>query len=138
MEAQLQLEPGVGPGEIRLAGHSAVVLTARGALRLDLSEPAAPRLLSRIDAVQAGALEDAVIVDGRVFLEMWVRVPGYPESFSRGLHMPLTGTTEWTTQEILFNLAEGQNPEHVKLNVVVEGTGTVWVDDLSLVRSDAG
>lgn len=68
VEAQLQLEPGVEPGEIRLAGHSAVVLTARGALRLDLSEPAAPRLLSRIDAVQAGALEDAVVVDGRVFL----------------------------------------------------------------------
>jgi hypothetical protein len=68
VEAQLQLEPGVSPGEIRLTGHSAVVLTARGALRLDLSEPAAPRLLSRIDAVQAGALEDAVVVGGQVFL----------------------------------------------------------------------
>jgi hypothetical protein len=68
VEAQLQFEPGVEPGEIRLAGRSAVVLTARGALRLDLSEPAAPRLLSRIDAVQAGALEDAVVLDGRVFL----------------------------------------------------------------------
>jgi len=68
VEAQLQLEPGVQPGEIRLEGHLAVVLTARGALRLDLSEPAVPRLLSRIDAAQVGALEDAVVVDGRVFL----------------------------------------------------------------------
>jgi hypothetical protein len=37
-------------------------------LRLDLSRPAAPRLLSRIDAVQTGALEDAVVLNGRVFL----------------------------------------------------------------------
>jgi hypothetical protein len=45
-----------------------VVLTTRGALRLDLSEPAAPRVLSRVDSAQTGALGDAVLVNGRLFV----------------------------------------------------------------------
>jgi hypothetical protein len=49
----------------------------------------------------------------------------------------LSGTVDWTTQEIPFFLQQGQNPDTVKLNVVVEGEGTVWIDDVVLSKSAA-
>jgi hypothetical protein len=65
---------------------------------------------------------------------MWCEFPGKGEYFSRALHAPLTGSNEWTTQETPFFLKEGENPNRVKLNVVVEGGGTVWIDDVVLAR----
>lgn len=73
-------------------------------------------------------------VQGKVYLEMWCAFPGMGEFFSRALHAPLTGTTDWTTQETPFFLKEGQNPDRVLLNLVVEGAGTVWIDDVVLAR----
>jgi hypothetical protein len=66
---------------------------------------------------------------------MWCHFPGLGEFFSRGLHAPLSGSVEWTMQEIPFFLQQGQNPDVVKLNVVVNGKGTVWVDDVVLSKS---
>jgi hypothetical protein len=71
-------------------------------------------------------------VSGDVYLEMWCRFRGKGEFFSRGLHSPLRGTTEWTSQEVYFLLEKGQKPELVKLNLVVGGSGTVWVDEVAL------
>jgi hypothetical protein len=72
-------------------------------------------------------------VKGQVYLEMWCRFPGRGEFFSRALHAPVTGTTEWTSQETGFSLEKNQKPDLVKLNIVLDGSGTVWVDDLALV-----
>jgi hypothetical protein len=74
-------------------------------------------------------------VDGDVYLEMWCRFPGKGEFFSRGLESPLRGTTDWTSQEVYFMLKKGQKPDLVKLNVVIGGSGTVWVDDVSLLEA---
>ena len=71
-------------------------------------------------------------VSGDVYLEMWCRFRGKGESYSRGLHSPLRGTTEWTSQEVYFLLEKGQKPELVKLNLVIGGSGTVWVDEVIL------
>ena len=75
-------------------------------------------------------------VTGQVFLEMWCRFPGKGEYFSRALDQALSGTVGWTTLEAPFILQAGQTPDLVQLNVVVDGTGTVWVDDIDLVRED--
>jgi hypothetical protein len=48
--------------------------------------------------------------------------------------MTLSGTTNWTRLEIPFFLKAGENPDNVKLNLVCEGTGTAWVDDIRLVK----
>jgi hypothetical protein len=74
-------------------------------------------------------------VDGKVYLEMWCRFPGKGEFFSRGLATPLTGTTDWTTEETPFILKKGEKPDYVKLNLVIDGTGTVWIDAISLLRA---
>jgi hypothetical protein len=47
---------------------------------------------------------------------------------------PLTGTTDWTTAETPFLLKRGENPDNVKLNLVIDGKGTVWIDDIRLMN----
>lgn len=71
-------------------------------------------------------------VDGRAYLEMWVRMPGEGEFFSRGLHNTVSGETGWAEYETPFLLEEGQQPDLVRLNLVVEGSGTVWIKDVAL------
>jgi len=69
---------------------------------------------------------------GGVYLEMWVSVPGKGEFFSKGAEKSVTGTTEWAAAEIPFRLEKGQKPDRVRLNVMLEGGGTVWIRDVEL------
>jgi hypothetical protein len=73
-------------------------------------------------------------VEGQVYLEMWCHFPGKGEFFSRALHAPLTGTTAWTSQETPFFLKKGDDPDNIKLNLVINGKGTVWIDELRLIK----
>jgi len=77
-------------------------------------------------------------VVGKAYLEMWVRVPGRGEFFSRGLAQPLQGSSDWASHEIPFFLNErGVRADLVKLNVAFEGGGgTLWVKDVELLRAD--
>jgi hypothetical protein len=72
---------------------------------------------------------------GRAFLEMWCRLPGRGEFFSRGLNQPLKGTTDWASYEIPFRLKKGQRPDLIKLNVAVQGSGKVWIKDVELLKA---
>ena len=82
----------------------------------------------------------ASAVTGKAYLEMWVRVPGRGEFFSRGLAQPLQGSSGWASYEIPFFLNEkGAKADLVKLNVAFEGGGgTVWVKDVELLRAAIG
>ncbi len=77
-------------------------------------------------------------VKGRAFLEMWCRVPGFGESFSRGLDKTITGSNDWATFEIPFFLKKGEKADHLKLNLNVEGTGRVWIKDIEVIANGAG
>jgi len=112
----------------------------RGVLKISATEPAIFRLFEVADI----DVEDAVLIyqarlrteeaEGFVYLEMLCHFEGKGEFFSRGLDSPLKGTIEWTTEEIPFLLRKGENPDNVKLNIVCEGPGTVWVDSIRLVK----
>jgi hypothetical protein len=69
---------------------------------------------------------------------MWCSFPGKGEFYSRALQSPLTGTTEWTSQQTPFFLNAGENPDNVKLNLIVGGKGTVWIDDVKLTQGPLG
>ena len=111
-----------------------------GSLRITANKPATVRLyeLGDIDVENARLIYQARIrteeVTGQVYLEMWCHFPGKGQFFSRGLESPLSGSTEWTTEEIPFFLKKGQNPDDIKLNLVINGTGTVWIDDIRLLK----
>lgn len=74
-------------------------------------------------------------VEGLVYLEMWCGFTGYGEVFSRNMDTVMRGTNDWTTVITPFFLKAGQKPEYVKLNLVVEGKGTAWIDDVRLFKA---
>jgi hypothetical protein len=112
----------------------------KGSLKISLTEPSVIRLFETgdIDIEEATLAYQAKLktedIQGRVYLEMWCHFEGKGEFFSRGLDSPLSGTNNWTSVEIPFFLKAGENPDNVKLNVVGEGTGTFWVDDIRLIK----
>ena len=120
----------------------AVSHDGRGSLRIDAAAPIQIRLLelNNIDVEKAVLIYRAKLrsenLDGLAYLEMWCRFPGMGEYFSRNLATPVTGTMEWTSEETPFYCLKGQRPDLVKLNLVVEGTGTVWIDDIDLVKGN--
>ncbi len=73
-------------------------------------------------------------VSERVYLEMWCHFPEAGEFYSRGLAAALSGSNSWATVETPFLLKAGENPDEIKLNLVLEGSGTVWIDDIHLIR----
>lgn len=107
-----------------------------GSLRIETDEPRVIPLFSVADL----DIEDTRLVyrakirteglEGRTYLEMWCVFEGLGEYFSRGLADPLAGTTDWTERQIPFFLKVGENPDRLKLNLVVDGRGTVWIDDI--------
>ena len=83
---------------------------------------------------------------GRAYLEMWCRLPGRGEFFSKGLTQTVTGSNDWASHEIPFLLKKGEQPDLIRLNLVVEAigwlfkkpvTGKVWIKDVELVRQVA-
>jgi hypothetical protein len=74
-------------------------------------------------------------LSGRAFLEMWCRLPGRGEFFSKGLNQAVKGTTDWASYEIPFYLKKGQRPDLIKLNLVIEGRGKVWLRDVQLHKT---
>jgi hypothetical protein len=115
-----------------------------GSLRITSTKPTVIRLfeVGDIDIENARLIYQARVrtenVEGKVYLEMWCHFPGKGDFFSRGLQTPLTGTTEWTTEETPFFLKKGENPDNVKLNLVINGKGTAWIDDIRLLKAPLG
>lgn len=72
---------------------------------------------------------------GRAFLEMWCRLPGRGEFFSKGLSQVVKGTADWASYETPFYLKKGQRPDLIKLNLVVEGKGRLWLKDVQLLKT---
>lgn len=111
-----------------------------GSLRIDADRPVTVRIfeVGGLDIENSRLIYRAHMktkdLAGQAYLEMWCAFPGRGEYFSRGLAAPLTGTVDWTTQGIPFFLKKDQRPEVVKLNVVVNGRGTVWIDDIELTK----
>jgi len=112
-----------------------------GSLKMTSTKPSVVRLFETgdIDVENARLIYQARVrtenVEGKVYLEIWCHFPGKGEFFSRGLQTPLTGTTEWTTEETPFFLKKGENPDNVKLNLVINGKGTAWIDDIRLLKA---
>lgn len=112
-----------------------------GSLRITTSKPTIVELYETgdIDIENARLIYQAKLrtegLEGQVYIEMWCSFTGKGEFFSRALQSPLSGSNEWTSQEVPFFLKKGENPDNIKINVVVNGKGTVWIDDIHLVKA---
>jgi hypothetical protein len=112
----------------------------QGGWRIEVKEPRTIRLYDVVNRDKT--LDDCQVIykatlktenlKGKAYLEMWCRVPGEGEAFSRDLLHPVSGTTDWVSCQTQFYLRKGERPDLIKLNLVVEGTGTVWIKDIEL------
>ncbi|HAM49213.1 MAG TPA: hypothetical protein DCP92_00390 [Nitrospiraceae bacterium] len=112
----------------------------KGSLRITATEPTVVRLFETGDInVENARLFYAAKVrtkglKGRVYLEMLCDVPGKGEFFSRNDRTAVTGSTKWINMETVFFIKRGEKPDNVKLNLVIDGKGTVWIDDVRLLK----
>ncbi len=72
-------------------------------------------------------------LDGSAFLEMWAHVGG-GQYFSRGMNDVVSRKTDWKTIQTPFLFQKGQIADKVTLNLVIDGKGTVWIDDIVLSK----
>jgi hypothetical protein len=70
-----------------------------------------------------------------VYLEMWCRVVGRGEFFSKGVLRKVRGTTDWSSFEVPFLLRAGQRADLLKLGLTFEGPGTAWVRDIQVFQT---
>ena len=73
-------------------------------------------------------------LNGQALLEMWCVFKDKGEFFSRGFDSVISSTTDWKTIRTVFNLRKGEMPDQIKLNIMVSGVGTVWIDDIHLSK----
>lgn len=112
-----------------------------GSLRVSVVEPSTFPLYEAgdLDIENARLIYRAKLcsadLEGQAYLEMLCAFGEAGEYFSRGLNSTISGTAEWRTLETLFLLESGQNPSNVRLNLVVDGTGTVWIDDIEVLKA---
>ena len=111
-----------------------------GSLKISADGPVSVRLF------QAGDidLEDSILIysaklrtkdlEGQAYLEMWCSFSEKGRYFSRALNSSLTGTNDWKIQETPFFLKKGENPDNVELNLIINGSGTVWIDQIKLLK----
>jgi hypothetical protein len=113
----------------------------RGSFRITADEPTTVNLyeVHDIDVEDARLLYQAKVrskdLQGTAYIEMWVHLPGKGEYFTSNVHFPARGSTNWMSMEAPFFLKKGQNPDYVKLNLVIKGKGTVWIDDIKLAAA---
>lgn len=99
----------------------------------------------RLFEVSEPAVEDCMLIyraklktedlNGPAYLEIWCRFPQLGEAFSRGLDNQVTGSNDWASYQTPFFLKKGEKPDLVKLNLVVKGTGKVWIKDVELLKA---
>jgi hypothetical protein len=118
----------------------AVSSDGNGSIKIEASGPIVIPLYN-IDDVR---VDDAQIIyeakvkseslNGQAYLEMWCVSKDKGEYYSRGFDSAIAGTTGWQTIKTVFLLRKNEMPDQIKLNVVVNGVGTVWIDDIHLSK----
>ena len=113
-----------------------------GVIRIDAKGPTTIRLAE----VPAEDAEDVKLVyrghlrtrglRGHAYLEMRCSVRGVGEFPSKLLQSSVTGTTDWVSQQAEFFVEKGRRVEMIKLNVVVEGPGVVWIGPILLAQNE--
>ena len=112
-----------------------------GSLKMTVDKPTTIKLYETgdIDIENARLIYQAKVrtedAEGPVYIEMWCNFPGHGEFFSRALQSPLSGSNDWSSMGAPFLLKKGQNPDNIRINIVINGKGTAWIDDICLLKA---
>lgn len=115
---------------VKVEGKGSIKLTTKWPTTICLGE------VTGLNVENANLLYKAKVksdLDGSAFLEMWVHING-GQYFSRGMNDIVSQKTDWKTIQTPFLFQRGQRPDKVTLNIVINGKGTVWIDDIVLSK----
>ncbi|MEE9300708.1 MAG: hypothetical protein V3V17_06235 [Alphaproteobacteria bacterium] len=112
----------------KTAGEASIRISTAWPTLVNLAELPVSGIEAATLVYEADLRSDSL--EGNAYLEMWCLFPDGGQYFSRGLDSVVGGTADWRTLRTSFFLEEGQRPEKLTLNVVINGRGTVWIDNL--------
>lgn len=72
---------------------------------------------------------------GDVYPEMWCRVSGMGEAFSKGLQYRLTGDNDWISCVLPFYLKPGEFIENVRFQLVFSAAGSAAIRDVEFFET---
>jgi hypothetical protein len=110
----------------------------KGSLKVTVDRPTTVRLF---EVAAPGATDAKYIYKAKVnlkdclgdaYLQMVIHFPNGGEV---NAYQNTTGQGPWVPMETFGIVGQGQKPDVVKLNLVIQGTGSVWVDDVHLVQA---
>ncbi len=112
----------------------------KGSLRVIAKGPETIRLfeVNDLDAEDGRLIYQAKLrakgLAGQTYLELRCHFPDGEEVLSTDAQVILTGTTGWVTSQTSCFVKKGERPDVIKLNLVINGRGTVWIDDVRLMK----
>lgn len=125
----------------RVALDLEVTSDGNGSFRIETQEPTVVRLyilpdpdLENLRLTYAAKVRSEGL-EGSAYLEMWCQFTGKGRFYSRAIEEAISGTRDWSIQESPFFLQAGENPDEVELNLVIDGKGTVWIDEIRLLKA---
>jgi len=116
--------------KVKVEGASSLKITTQWPTTICLGEVPGPDIENARLVYSAKVKTD---LNGTAYLEMWAHVGG-GQFFAKGVNDVVGQKTDWQTIKTSFVFQQGQKPEKVTLNVVINGKGTVWIDDVVLSR----
>jgi len=116
--------------QVKAEGKSSIKITTRWPTTICLGEVASPDVENAKLLYKAKVKSD---LDGSAYLEIWAHVGG-GQYFSKGMNDVVSQKTDWKVIQTPFLFQKGQRPDKVTLNLVINGKGTVWIDDIVLSK----
>ena len=116
--------------QVKAEGKGSIKITTRWPTTICLGEVTGLEIENAKLIYKAKVKSD---LDGTAFLEMWAHVWG-GQYFSRGMNDVVTQKTDWKTIQTPFFFQKGQRPDKVTLNLIINGRGTIWIDNIVLSK----
>lgn len=116
--------------QVKAEGNASIKITTQWPTLICLGEVSGLNIENATLVYRAKVKSD---LDGSAYLEMWAYV-GNGQYFSRGMNDVVSQKTDWKTIKTPFLFQKEQKPDKVTLNLVVNGKGTVWIDDIVLSK----
>jgi len=123
---------------LKIRADAAIKAEGKASIRITTAWPTSVCLgeVTGLDVENAKLVFRAKVrteLEGDAYLEMWVQVGG-AQYFSKGMNDTVKGKSDWRSIQTPFVFQKGQKPEKATLNLVINGKGTVWVDDVVLSK----
>lgn len=74
----------------------------------------------------------SVGIHGRAFPELWIHAAGRNEVQARNPAGVISKTQNWKSVRIEYRCEQGERPDLLRVNLVIDGFGRAWIDDIRI------